>query len=179
MYTPVTHPSMLLRHLLSIALLPFLVVVVVPWTLLGGSADAHLTDDSALRLRVIAGAAVFVWGFAFFAWCVSHFARVGRGTLAPWDPTRHLVVTGPYRWVRNPMISGVALMLLGEAAFFGSRAVGLWAASFLAINHLYFVFSEEPGLERRFGQEYRTYKGEVPRWIPRLRPWPGRGRGSS
>lgn len=104
---------------------------------------------------------------------MSLFARVGRGTLAPWDPTRHLVAAGPYRCVRNPMISGVALMLLGEAAFWGSRAVGLWAASFLAINHLYFVLSEEPGLERRFGQEYRTYKAEVPRWIPRLRPWVG------
>ena len=179
MDSPVTHPPMVLRHLLSIALLPFLVAVVVPWVLLGGSADAHLTDGSALRLRVIAGAAVFVWGFAFFAWCVSLFARVGRGTLAPWDPTRHLVVVGPYRYVRNPMISGVALMLLGEAAFWDSGAVGLWAASFLAINHLYFVLSEEPGLERRFGQEYRTYKAEVPRWIPRLRPWAGPGRGSS
>jgi protein-S-isoprenylcysteine O-methyltransferase Ste14 len=73
------------------------------------------------------------------------------------------------------MISGVALMLLGEAAFWGSTALGLWAASFLVINHLYFVLSEEPGLERRFGQEYRTYKAEVPRWIPRLRPWPGPG----
>jgi protein-S-isoprenylcysteine O-methyltransferase Ste14 len=172
---PVTHLSMLLRHLLSIALLPFLVVVVVPWALLGGSADPRLTDHSALRLRVFGGAAVFVWGFAFFAWCVSLFARVGRGTLAPWDPTRHLVATGPYRYVRNPMISGVALMLLGEAAFWGSTAVGLWAASFLVTNHLYFVLSEEPGLERRFGQEYRTYKAEVPRWIPRLRPWPGPG----
>jgi protein-S-isoprenylcysteine O-methyltransferase Ste14 len=170
---------MFLRHLLSIMLLPFLVVVVVPWALFGRSPDASPTDHSALRLGVFAGAAIFVWGFAFFGWCVSLFARVGRGTLAPWDPTRHLVVVGPYRYVRNPMISGVALMLLGEAAFWGSRAIGLWAASFLAINHLYFVLWEEPGLERRFGEEYRTYKAGVPRWIPRLRPWAGPGRSSS
>jgi protein-S-isoprenylcysteine O-methyltransferase Ste14 len=170
---------MVLRHLLSIALLPFLVVVVVPWALLSDSAEARWTDHSLLRLQVFAGAVVFAWGFALFAWCVSLFARVGRGTLAPWDPTRHLVVVGPYRYVRNPMISGVALMLLGEAAFWDSGAVGLWAASFLAINHLYFVLSEESGLERRFGQEYRTYKAEVPRWIPRLRPWAGPDRGSS
>jgi protein-S-isoprenylcysteine O-methyltransferase Ste14 len=70
-------------------------------------------------------------------------------------------------------------MLLGEAAFWGSRAVGLLAASFLALNHLYFVLSEEPGLERRFGREYRRYKAEVPRWIPRLRPWAGPGRGGA
>jgi protein-S-isoprenylcysteine O-methyltransferase Ste14 len=164
---------MLLRHLLSIALLPFLVVVVVPWALLRDFPDASPADPWVFRPRVFVGAAVFVWGFAFFAWCVSLFARVGRGTLAPWDPTRHLVVAGPYRFVRNPMISGVALMLFGEAAFWGSVAVGLWTASFLAINHLYFVLSEEPGLERRFGQEYRAYKAEVPRWIPRLRPWAG------
>jgi protein-S-isoprenylcysteine O-methyltransferase Ste14 len=77
------------------------------------------------------------------------------------------------------MISGVALMLLGEAACSGSRAVGLWAASFLVVNHLYFVLSEEPGLERRFGPEYRTYQANVPRWIPRLRPWAGSKRGNS
>jgi protein-S-isoprenylcysteine O-methyltransferase Ste14 len=169
---------MFLRHVLSIALLPFLVVVIVPWALLGGSDEARPADHSLFRLRTFAGGILFVWGFVFFAWCVRLFARVGRGTLAPWDPTRHLVVAGPYRYVRNPMISGVALMLLGEAAFWGSRAVGMWAASFLAINHLYFVLSEEPGLERRFGQEYRTYKAEVPRWIPRLRPWVGPDRGS-
>jgi len=80
---------------------------------------------------------------------------------------------GPYRYVRNPMISGVALMLAGEALFWGSRALGLWAASFLAINHLYFVLSEEPELEYRFGPAYRVYKANVPRWIPRLRPWTG------
>jgi protein-S-isoprenylcysteine O-methyltransferase Ste14 len=179
MGTPVTHPSVLLRHLLSITLLPFLVVVVVPWALLDGSAEARPADHSLRGLRAFAGVAVFVWGFAFFAWCVSLFARVGRGTLAPWDPTRRLVVAGPYRYVRNPMISGVALMLLGEAVFWGSGAVGLWAASFLAINHLYFVLSEEPGLERRFGEEYRAYKAAVPRWIPRLRPWAGAPVGDS
>jgi protein-S-isoprenylcysteine O-methyltransferase Ste14 len=174
-----THLSVLLRHLLSIALLPFLVVVIVPGALLGGYTNSRLADHSLLRPLVFAGVALFVVGFAFFAWCVSLFARVGRGTLAPWDPTRQLVVAGPYRHVRNPMISGVALMLLGEAACSGSRAVGLWAASFLVVNHLYFVLSEEPGLERRFGPEYRTYQANVPRWIPRLRPWAGSKRGNS
>jgi protein-S-isoprenylcysteine O-methyltransferase Ste14 len=117
--------------------------------------------------------ALLVAGLVFFAWCVGLFARVGRGTLAPWDPTRRLVVVGPYRHVRNPMISGVALMLLGEAVLWGSGAVGLWAAGFLLINHLYFLLLEEPGLERRFGPDYRIYKANVPRWIPRLQPWTG------
>lgn len=162
---------MLLRHLLSILLLPFLVVVIVPWRLLSGTdpgpAPANEVWWPGVRaLGVVLGAA----GFSLFAWCVVLFGRVGHGTLAPWDPTRALVAVGPYRYVRNPMITGVALMLLGEAAFSGSKAIGLWAASFIVLNHLYFVLSEEPGLERRFGQAYRSYKAQVPRWMPRLRP---------
>ena len=106
-------------------------------------------------------------GFALFAWCVTLLARVGRGTLAPWDPTRSMVAVGPYRLVRNPMITGVALMLFGEAAFWGSKRIGVWAVSFVFFNHLYFILSEEPGLERRFGSAYRQYKARAPRWLPR------------
>ncbi len=68
------------------------------------------------------------------------------------------------------MISGVALMLLGEALYAGSRATGIWFILFLGINHLYFVLSEEPGLEKRFGENYLQYKKSVPRWVPRMRP---------
>ena len=71
------------------------------------------------------------------------------------------------------MITGVAAMLAGEALFFGSWVLALWAAVFVAINHAYFVLSEEPGVERRFGESYRSYKANVPRWIPRLTPWVG------
>jgi protein-S-isoprenylcysteine O-methyltransferase Ste14 len=117
---------------------------------------------------------LLVAGLALFGWCVGLFARVGRGTLAPWDPTRNLVAVGPYRYVRNPMISGVALMLLGQALLWGSRALGIWTGSFVLINHVYFVLSEEPGLERRFGEKYRLYKANVPRWIPRIRAWSDR-----
>jgi protein-S-isoprenylcysteine O-methyltransferase Ste14 len=116
---------------------------------------------------------LFLGGLGLFVGSVGLFARVGRGTLAPWDPTRNLVAVGPYRYVRNPMISGVALMLLGEALFWSSTAVGLWAGGFLIINHVYFILAEEPGLEQRFGDAYRDYKAHVPRWIPRARPWTG------
>lgn len=102
-------------------------------------------------------------------------ATVGRGTLAPWDPTSRLVVRGPYRHVRNPMISGVLLVLLGEAAFLGSLPVLAWFAAVLAVNAVYFPLVEEPGLSRRFGEDYERYRANVPRWVPRLRPWePGR-----
>jgi protein-S-isoprenylcysteine O-methyltransferase Ste14 len=109
------------------------------------------------------------------AWTVTLFVRIGRGTLAPWDPTRKLVVRGPYAHVRNPMITGVLAILIGEALAFAARPLWTWAALFLAINHVYFLLSEEPGLADRFGAEYDEYKRHVPRWIPRLTAWrPGR-----
>jgi protein-S-isoprenylcysteine O-methyltransferase Ste14 len=159
-----------LRQLLSILILPGTLVVLIPrWLLRNGAAPAAWPPSP----RAAAGVAVFLAGFVFFAWSVALFTRVGRGTLAPWDPTRRLVAVGPYRHVRNPMISGVVSMLSGEALFFGSRSVALWAATFLLANHVYFVLLEEPGLEERFGEEYRAYKAHVPRWIPRVRPWTG------
>jgi protein-S-isoprenylcysteine O-methyltransferase Ste14 len=116
------------------------------------------------------GMVIFAFGFALFAWCVSLFARVGRGTLAPWDPTQRLVAVGPYRYVRNPMISGVAMMLGGEALLSGSWLIAGWCVVFVLVNHAYFVFSEEPGLVRRFGASYDEYRRAVPRWLPfRLR----------
>jgi protein-S-isoprenylcysteine O-methyltransferase Ste14 len=163
----------IIRHLLSILLLPFVVVVVIPRSLLADAVPGTWGGGPALdQLSRAAGVVVFAIGFALFAWCVSLFARVGRGTLAPWDPTRRLVAVGPYRHVRNPMISGVLLMLAGEALFWRSGALALGAGAFLLINHAYFLLSEEPGLERRFGEGYREYRAHVPRWIPRLRPWP-------
>jgi protein-S-isoprenylcysteine O-methyltransferase Ste14 len=166
---------MLLRHLLSVLLLPFVMVVVLPYALLDG-AVGHLElnmDSPWPLLRMIAGAVLLLAGLSLFVWSVGLFARIGRGTLAPWDPTRNLVALGPYSYVRNPMISGVALILLGEALIWGSKAVGAWAGAFLLINHSYFLLVEEPGLERRFGEAYRVYKAHVPRWIPRARPWTG------
>lgn len=105
------------------------------------------------------------------AWTVSLFARVGGGTLAPWDPTSRLVVLGPYRHVRNPMITGVLAILLGEASLFGSLPLLLWFAAVFAVNAVYLPLVEEPGLRTRFGADYEAYRANVPRWLPRLRPW--------
>ena len=166
----------MLRHLLSILLLPFLVVVVVPYWLLTAFAasDTRWSDDSlVVWLSCSAGAVFIIAGFVLFSWCASLFTKVGQGTLAPWDPTHNLVAVGAYRFVRNPMISGVALMLMGQALLWGSWLTGMWAGIFVCGNHIYFVLSEEPGLERRFGESYRVYKANVPRWIPRIRPWSG------
>ncbi len=117
----------------------------------------------------LAGAVLSAAGLSLFAWCVSLFVRIGKGTLAPWDPTRALVAIGPYRFVRNPMITGVALILAGESLFFRSWLLAAWTALFVMLNHVYFLALEEPGLHRRFGEQYRRYATAVPRWLPRLR----------
>lgn len=163
---------MILRHLLAILLLPFVVVLIIPrWLLRALAMSDTRWIPGAVALGHLAGIVVFLAGIGLFAWCVSLFARFGQGTLAPWDPTRRLVAVGPYRYVRNPMISGVLTMLIGEALVLGSRVIAIWAATFMAINQVYFILLEEPGLERRFGGAYRDYKLAVPRWIPRATPW--------
>lgn len=167
----------IVRHALSILILPATVVILVPRWLLGSlhAIDTRWNVGSAWAwLGPILGVPIFAAGLALFAWCVVLFANVGRGTLAPWDPTRELVAVGPYRHVRNPMISAVATMLAGETLFFGSGVLAAWLVAFVLINHAYFLLSEERGLTRRFGRSYDAYRSAVPRWIPRRRPWSGR-----
>src|SRR4029450_2295178 len=113
--------------------------------------------------RAVAGALLAAAGLGMLAWTGTLFIRMGRGTLAPWDPTRKRVVRGPYAHVRNPMITGVLAILVGEAIAFGARPLGTWAALIFAINHVYFLASEEPGLADRFGPAYAEYKRHVPR----------------
>lgn len=161
------------RQARAIALLPGTVTVLVPGLLLLGS-DPNVgwdLDGAAVLLPIVAGLALILGGFALWLWTVRLFARFGEGTLAPWDPTRHLVAKGPYRHVRNPMIVAVLAVLAGEAVLFGSVPLLIWCGVFLALNHAFFLLHEEPGLERRFGDEYRTYKRNVPRWLPRRSPW--------
>ena len=122
-------------------------------------------------VRVMLGVPLVAAGVAMWAWTVRLFARIGKGTLAPWDPTQRLVVQGPYAHARNPMITGVLAALSGEALVLGSTAIAVWAAIFAVVNHVFFLAYEEPAVERRFGDEYRRYKENVPRWIPRRTPW--------
>ena len=103
---------------------------------------------------------MLAFGLCMIAWTVALFAGVGRGTLAPWDPPERLVVRGPYRYVRNPMITGVVSVLLGEAALFGSPAVLAWAGFVFALNAVYFPLIEEPDLRSRFGAGLRRVRGE-------------------
>lgn len=165
---------MLLRHLLAIALLPLVAVVLVPRWLLGDGAERLLESrplilaDALVRL---AGVPLFLAGLGLAGWCVLLFAGVGQGTLAPWDPPRRLVIEGPYRHVRNPMICGVAAMIAGEALITASARIAGWFAFFVIVNHIYFVAVEEPRLALRFGSAYERYRSAVPRWLPSRRAW--------
>jgi protein-S-isoprenylcysteine O-methyltransferase Ste14 len=154
-----------LRHILSILILPFTVTILVPGGLLGGGVAYPLSPAGMFGVLLIAG------GLALIALTIRYFATSGHGTLAPWDPPRHLVVRGVYRHVRNPMITGVLLVVVGESLLFASKAVGVWAGTLFVINAVYIPLLEEPGLLRRFGEDYRVYKQHVPRWVPRATPW--------
>jgi protein-S-isoprenylcysteine O-methyltransferase Ste14 len=157
---------MALRHFLSILLLPTTVTVVIPYLIIS-SRPATPTRTSLAIAAVVVSA-----GLTLVVMTVWQFATAGHGTLAPWDPPRRLVVRGVYRYVRNPMISGVLLILMGEAIAMRSRGLLSWALAFLLINAIYIPLLEEPFLIQRFGDDYRDYRRHVPRWVPRATPWP-------
>jgi protein-S-isoprenylcysteine O-methyltransferase Ste14 len=161
-----------IRHLLAIAILPFTVAVLVPVWIARRRGIAVAPGDSPgeVALQVL-GAASLLVGLVLFVASLRRFATEGQGTLAPWDPPRALVVRGPYRFVRNPMISGVLFVLFGEALFLLSPPHTLWATAFLVLNLVYIPLFEEPQLAQRFGEPYREYCRHVRRFLPRLRPW--------
>jgi protein-S-isoprenylcysteine O-methyltransferase Ste14 len=162
----------ILRQLLSVAVLPFVMTVVIPiWIARGEGTTLSLGSSPAELALQTLGVACLALGLWLFGYSLLHFAARGRGTLAPWDPPRKLVVSGPYRYVRNPMISGVVFILFAESLLLLSSAHGWWALGFLSANAVYIPLMEEPQLEERFGESYREYKRHVGRLIPRLRPW--------
>jgi protein-S-isoprenylcysteine O-methyltransferase Ste14 len=119
------------------------------------------------------GGLLLLAGLFLAGWTMLLFNHLGQGTAAPWDPPRRLVIAGPYRHVRNPMICSVLVMLAGAALLLNTLLVLAWGAVFFVGNMLYFPLKEEKELERRFGASYQNYKRHVPRWLPRLRPWQG------
>ena len=161
------------RQLRAIALLPGMVAVVVPGVLvLVYGADPGLGWPApASLLPVLAGLALILFGLRLWLQTIRLFVEVGEGTLAPWDPPRNFVVRGPYRRVRNPMISSLGFIILGEAVLLGSPSILVLFAGFAVTNGSYIPLIEEPGLLRRFGDRYRAYRRAVPRWIPRREPW--------
>lgn len=152
------------RALLAFLLLPAIVGGLVPWWIV--SADPHRGGGWP-----IVGTIVALAGLGVLLRCVRDFYVAGRGTLAPWDPPRGLVVVGGYRHVRNPMYIGVLGVVLGWSLAAGSPPLAAYAAVLALGFHLRTVLYEEPTLERLFGDDWRRYRDAVPRWLPRRHAW--------
>jgi protein-S-isoprenylcysteine O-methyltransferase Ste14 len=121
----------------------------------------------AIAVPQVAGMLIGAVGAAVALWCIFTFATVGRGTPAPFDPPRRLVIRGPYRFVRNPMYIGAGLALVSAALFYQSLPLLGYAALFFLAAHVFVMLYEEPTLRRTFGQEYEAYCRQVRRWWPR------------
>ncbi len=150
-----------IRAVTYAALFIGLVLVYVPGRLLAGSG---IVRPAVIAAPQIAGMIIGSVGAAVALWCVFTFAFVGKGTSAPFDPPRRLVIRGPYRFVRNPMYIGAGLALLGAALLYGSLSILIYAAVFFLATHLVVIFYEEPTLRRTFGTDYEAFCRRVRRW---------------
>jgi protein-S-isoprenylcysteine O-methyltransferase Ste14 len=153
---------------------PGVVAGFVPWTISRWEFDAPFFGLAPLRF---AGGALIALGLAGLLECFGRFALQGIGTPAPVFPTRHLVVMGFYRHVRNPMYISVVAAILGQALLFGNVALLEYGAIVWLLFHLFVLLYEEPTLRASFGPEYQSFCAEVPRWIPRFTRPPARRSG--
>lgn len=151
-------------------LAPGVVAGLVPWLLSHWTFRSTTWDSLPLRWT---GAAFVAIGLGALIECFVRFALRGRGTPAPLLPTEVLIVSGLYRFVRNPMYVAVFLIVAGQGVLFGSTPILLYAACVWIAFTLFVLLYEEPTLRRRFGQQYSEYCTHVHRWVPRLRPWKG------
>jgi protein-S-isoprenylcysteine O-methyltransferase Ste14 len=157
---------LLLRSLFFTFLLPGTVTILIPYWIISSRDVGIFSNRKALRYF---GIPLIMIGGAGLLSCIWQFFSEGKGTLAPVDPPKHLVVRGLYRYVRNPMYVSVVTILIGEAIFLMSPAILIEAGIFMVLVSLFVVFYEEPALRRQFGESYERYTQTVGRWIPRLR----------
>lgn len=153
-----------LRALGWLLLLPIPLVGILPWWL-------HRRLEGPLVFSGHWGQWLGLWlilnGLGLAGWCVFLFITEGKGTPFPLDPPTQFVARGPYRFVRNPMVLGMFLVLVGQAALYRSATVLLYTVLASLVMHLFVCFVEEPDLARRFGSAYAAYRQQVPRWVPR------------
>ena len=146
---------LLLESILAFLALPGIVAFLIPIVL--APVGIRSFDPRALVLLCP--------GIVLLLWCVAEFYRSGKGTLAPWTPTKHLVVSGPYALSRNPMYIAVVLILWGWALGFRSGGLAWYAAGMMLAFHLRVLLFEEPWLADTQGEAWEAYKERVPRWI--------------
>jgi protein-S-isoprenylcysteine O-methyltransferase Ste14 len=157
-----------LRALFFLILMPGTVAGYIPLRIIIPNDRAFQCD---LSVSSLAATCLIVLGLSVLLRCVWDFFAVGRGTLAPFDPPKRLVVTGLYRFTRNPMYNGVLAVLLGEAWLFRSTPLVQYAAVVFVVFNLFVLVYEEPALDSQFGESYRAYRRAVPRWGFRVHPY--------
>jgi protein-S-isoprenylcysteine O-methyltransferase Ste14 len=151
-----------------LVLAPGTVAILVPWWICRWHMTAPPLGLHPLRA---AGVLLLACGFPALLSSFLRFAIQGRGTPAPVAPPRHLVVSGLYRYVRNPMYIAVVSLIFGQGLLFGSAGVLEYGILAWFVMHLFVRLFEEPTLRSTFGGEYEEFYANVRRWIPRLRPW--------
>ncbi len=156
----------LVRAITYAALFIGFVLVYLPGRFLSWSGIVAPATTGAPQ---VAGMIMVTIGTAIALWCVLTFVFIGKGTPAPFDPPRKLVIRGPYRFVRNPMYIGAGMTLGGAALFYQSLSISIYTGLFFLITHLFVLLYEEPTLQRTFGTEYEVYFRRVRRW------WPSKG----
>ena len=163
----------IIAHIRAFIALPFTVTVLIPMFILNVLPNPQLSLIAWVPagFRLLLAAVFFMLGLFLLCWTNYLFYSIGKGTLAPWNPTQKLVISGPYQYTRNPMITGVFFILLSETLYFNNEWLLFWSGLFFLINHLFFILKEEPDTLKRLGPSYQVYKANVPRWFPRLKPW--------
>ena len=153
------------KSLLNAVLFFAIFMVGLPW-LANRLLPFGLPSTSALRIWL--AAALALAGIAAWVACLDTFSRRGRGTPLPTDAPSHLVTTGLFAWMRNPIMAGELSVVWAVALYIGSLGTLLYAVAITALAHLSVVHVEEPELRRRFGESYEEYSRRVPRWLPRF-----------
>jgi protein-S-isoprenylcysteine O-methyltransferase Ste14 len=157
-----------LGSMVWLVIAPGVVAGLVPWWITGWEVQG----DSALWLPIrVVGVGLVVAGVVVLLHTFARFALDGLGTPAPVAPTEHLVVTGLYRHVRNPMYVAVVAVIVGQVMLFVSLALLVYAAVIAAVSVAFVKAYEEPALRRQLGEEYDAYRAAVPGWWPRRRGW--------
>jgi protein-S-isoprenylcysteine O-methyltransferase Ste14 len=151
---------MLLRILVAFIALPGFFACVIPPII----ASYDPLRGSGYSLGIV----FLTCGFIILLWCVRDFLVAGRGTLAPWDPPKHLVIIGLYRYCRNPMYVGVINMIAGWALYTGSPLIVAYCLFMATMFYLRVVYGEELILVKQFGKDWTDYVETVPRWLPNL-----------
>lgn len=165
--SPTVSPWLVLRTITWSLAFAGTFIVWIPWAWYG----AWRAPIAVSSVRAVVGLLAIAAGAALVIACIANFARHGGGTPAPMDAPRELVVQGPYRYVRNPMYLGAALAMLGEWLRVPSSPFATYIALWFAAVAVLVITYEEPTLRAKFGESYERYTQEVPRWIPRARPY--------